>query len=531
MKRFLVCLVVLLLTVVNFDLLAKDGAGELVYWVPQFSEFKEINESDLLFFKKVLKDAEKQNVKAIICELDTPGGRVDVALRYLSLFAKSNIPIIVYLNPQGISAGMIIALGADKIAINPMGVIGDAMPLEMTVDGARPIVTPKEEQKTTEKPAEVTPKQEETPTLTPEVAEKSTPTKNEEKIKEETTPPNLEKMLEELFKKKQEGQNAENKRLADQKFLTVFFKILQVLAEKNDRPVEVIRATSDPYVVLTKEKHGIDHSNNSPLTLSAKEAKELKVVDFIARNQEELLEQLNLQNATVKIIKPSPIEQVIGFLSHGAISGILIALGLLGLFIEVKTPGFGVAGTLGILFLVLFFFGHIYSGASEWGPMVIFFVGLVLLLLEVFVIPGFGLVGILGIICMVVSFVGAFGWENINSAIQTVALALLGSVVAMIVLALYVLPKTSLFKHLSLSAVSGKVYQENQKINLAEDALIQQIGIAITPLKPNGKVIINGQIYEAISVMNFIEKDAKICVVGRNSFELKVANYQEVDNA
>lgn len=502
MKKIVFYLITLLLTINIFTLQAKD----IVYWVPQFSEFKEINESDLLFLKKTLRKAEAENAKAVICELDTPGGRIDVALRYISIFAKSNVPTVVYLNPQGISAGMIIALGADKIAINPMGVIGDAMPISIGFDGTTPIVAPKND----------------------EISE------NTEKIKESTEKSpadtnNLEKLIEDAITKKfsdksqQNDDSKELKQLADQKFLTVYFKILQVLAEKNNRPVEVIRATSDPYTKLNKETHGIDHKGKSPLTLSADEAKKLNVVDYIAKDKQDLLAQLNLVNAEVKTIKPTPFEQIIGFLSHGAISGILIALGLIGIFIEIKTPGFGIAGTLGLMCLVLFFLGHIYSGASEWGPMVIFFVGLILLLLEIFVIPGFGLVGILGLICIIASFITAFGFDRINTAIQTVGLALLGSIAAMILLAIYVLPKTSLFKHLSLNATSGDMKKEEAENAQIIHDLVGSCGIAATPLRPNGKIKINNQFYDAVSIMGFIEADTPVKIIEKTSFELKVA--------
>ena len=454
-----------------------------------------------------MKDAETNNAKAVICELDTPGGRIDVALRYISIFAKSKVPTVVYLNPQGISAGMIIALGADKIAINPIGVIGDAMPITIGFDGTTPIVENQENGA-------------------------SEPQIQQQPKKQEKTSEKLEDLIEEAISKNlKNSDKKELNRLANQKFLTVYFKILQVLAEKNNRPVEVIRATSDPYMKLNKATHGIDHNGKSPLTLSANEAKNLNVVDYIAKDQNDLLNQLGFADAELKIIKPSPFDQLIGFLTHNAISGILIALGLIGIFIEIKTPGFGIAGTLGLVALVLFFMGHIYSGASEWGPLVIFFVGLVLLLLEIFVVPGFGLVGIAGIICIVASFITAFGLEQINNAIQTVALALFGSITATILLAIYVLPKTSLFRHLSLEAVSGKTEDKNVFSGKNHSQMVGKKGVALTPLRPNGKIKIDNEIFEAISTIGFIEANTGIIVIEETSFELKVSPVSNTETA
>ena len=104
------------------------GSSNKVFYLPQFSEFEEISDGEMRFFRKTLQRAEKERARALILEMDTPGGSVETAFKYLSIMEKSSVPIVVYLNPNGISAGMIIAMGADRAAISPNGLIGDAMP-------------------------------------------------------------------------------------------------------------------------------------------------------------------------------------------------------------------------------------------------------------------------------------------------------------------------------------------------------------------------------------------------------------------
>ena len=133
------CGSILLSAAAQKTLFTEVPAEGTVYFVPQFSDFKEISSQDMLFLKKTLRRAEKNKVKAVIFEMDTPGGRIDVALEYVSMLLKSKVPTVAYLNPQGISAGMIIALAADRIAINPNGVIGDAMPIQIRPDGIKPV--------------------------------------------------------------------------------------------------------------------------------------------------------------------------------------------------------------------------------------------------------------------------------------------------------------------------------------------------------------------------------------------------------
>ena len=441
MNRWIFCLTAVLAMLTTAPRLR--GAAEPLEWpqnhsnkvffLPQFSEFESISENEMRFFRKTLDRAASERAQAVILELDTPGGSVETAFKYLSLLEKSSIPVIVYLNPNGISAGMIIALGADRVAISPNGLIGDAMPIETGLNGIRPITDRPRESAPEKAPGEKAPK-------APE--------------KDPAAPGSIEQILQEIRKLKESPANPlnqEDKQLAEQKFLTVFFKMLQVLAEKNHRPVKVIRAMADPYTVLEKKSDGIEHTKKSPLTLSAKEALQLKVVDMIAQNRTDLLKQLNLEHSELIIVERSPTEELGAFLALPALAGILLVIGLVGIFVEVKTPGFGVPGILGVSALTLFFLGHIASGASDWGPLVVFFVGLLLLALELFLIPGFGLVGLLGTGCVLGSFFWAFGWENIEISLRVITLSLLMAIVIMVVLAMYVLPKSRLFSKVSLN--------------------------------------------------------------------------------
>ena len=80
------------------------GSSNKVFYLPQFSEFEEISDGEMRFFRKTLQRAEKERARALILEMDTPGGSVETAFKYLSIMEKSSVPIVVYLNPNGISA-------------------------------------------------------------------------------------------------------------------------------------------------------------------------------------------------------------------------------------------------------------------------------------------------------------------------------------------------------------------------------------------------------------------------------------------
>ena len=478
------------------------GSSNKVFYLPQFSEFEEISDGEMRFFRKTIQRAEKERARALILEMDTPGGSVETAFKYLSIMEKSSVPIVVYLNPNGISAGMIIAMGADRAAISPNGLIGDAMPIAMGINGVKPV---------TDKP---------TDKKNPQSAEPAKQKAPEKKPEKKSDQQFAEELLKEIRKLRENPVSSEDKALADQKFLTVFFKMLQVLAEKNDRPVKVIRAMADPYTELYSKTDGIEHHKRSPLTLSAKEAKKLKVVDHIAENRHDLLNQLGLGNAEIVEVKRTATEEIGAFLATPALAGLLLVIGLVGIFVEIKTPGFGVPGVLGISALTLFFLGHIASGASDWGPMVVFFVGILLVALEIFVIPGFGLVGVLGILCILVSFFWAFGFENISTALRVVTVSLTAAIAVMIVLAIYVLPKTPLFRKVTLDAVLSS--EDGCQAQTADNSLIGASAVALTPLRPAGVIRIGSSRHDAASEGDYLEPGEEVIVTACNGFQLIV---------
>jgi len=532
-------------------------SGGVVYYVPQFSDFQEISVHEMLFLKKVLKDAENNNARAVIFEIDTPGGRVDVALKYVSILAKAHVKTIAFVNAQAISAGMILAMAADEIAINPGGTIGDAMPLQYTKNGIRPIVKkPKddntvkvdkisgknvaekslksviggckaEEKKELEKKLDTgdvgdenkqTEKVEDDKKKGRDLSRKNQDEKTMPKRRNEE---NFAEKLKNLMKdfndfKKQDNRDGEkiskeHKELVDQKFLTVFYKILQVLAEKHNRPVKVIRAMADPYQKLTLKEDGIEHSEKSPLTLSASEAKKLKVVDYICKTEDDVKNALGLANCKTEVIDKTPSFYFIYFLANPFVSGFLIVLGVLGLFIEAKTPGFGFPGGLGVICLGLFFVGHAGIGDSTWMPSAIFLLGIALIALEIFVVPGFGITGVAGILAIIAALLLAFGWDNFELAINTVGVSIIIATVGIFILSIY-LPKSSMMKRIALQTVhkSSDGFEAHPKPN---ENLVGIEGVAHSMLRPAGIAIFNSKRTDVTTEGDFIEKGERLRVI------------------
>ena len=97
-------------------------------------------------------------------------------------------------------------------------------------------------------------------------------------------------------------------------------------------------------------------------------------------------------------------EMLVRLLTNPIVSPLFMSLGMLGLFMEIKSPGFGVPGVLGLTCLSLFFGSHLLVGLADTTEILILFAGILLILLEILVIPGFGISGISGICLIFYSF-------------------------------------------------------------------------------------------------------------------------------
>lgn len=244
------------------------------------------------------------------------------------------------------------------------------------------------------------------------------------------------------------------------------------------------------------------------LTLSKDLAKKLGFSDFEANSIEEILKEFNLYSLEVLDIQYSLAEKIARFLTQSTIREILLIIGFLGLIIEATTPGFGVPGTMGLISLALFFGGHMIAGVGNWFYVGLFILGVVLLLIEIFLIPGFGLAGISGIILIFASiFFTLGGGERALYSIGVVAAILL----VLFVILLILFPRLPIWKKLGLKErlETEKGYTSYTKI----DELTGKEGTVLTTLRPAGTIEIDGKRYDAISIGEFIEKGAKIKVI------------------
>ena len=223
----------------------------------------------------------------------------------------------------------------------------------------------------------------------------------------------------------------------------------------------------------------------------------------------------------------SPAERIARFIC--SIGPLLLALGLLCIYIEFKTPGFGLPGITGGSLLVIYFFGHHVAGLAGFEEILLVMAGLVLIALEVFIFPGVGVLAVAGILCVVGGLVMGLvpyvpqtppGLHEIKSSITDYLTSALWELVItggiLLVgawLLAKILPKTSLYGALvlqkELTPQDGFV---SHTAALYAD-LTGRPGTAITLLRPAGTAEINGQRYDVVSNGGYIAAGTRIRVI------------------
>ncbi|HCY77939.1 MAG TPA: peptidase [Ignavibacteriales bacterium] len=297
-------------------------------------------------------------------------------------------------------------------------------------------------------------------------------------------------------------------------------------AERNGRPTDIAEGMVDERVVV---KGLVD--STKLITLTSEEAYKYKIADSVITNFSDMLAMFNLKNAEEVEVSSNWAEGVVRFLNNPIISSILIMIGFFGLMAEIKTPGWGVAGTTGLIALTLFFGSSYILQLASIVEILMFVIGLGLLLAEIFIIPGFGIAGISGIILIFASiFLSLLGskpfidMHDVSIAIIQLSGAMLFALLGIFLLAKY-LPKSSAFNKLVLSesekADKGFVSYPSEK------DLIGKTGIAFTTLRPGGTAEFDGKRVDVVADSEYINQGTKIKVLRVEGIKVVVTPIKE----
>lgn len=265
------------------------------------------------------------------------------------------------------------------------------------------------------------------------------------------------------------------------------------------------------------------------LTLTANQALELDYCDGIAENIDEIAYRyLQLTDYTIETYNATFYDEIKGFLTNGVVQAFLITIIVGGIYFEIKTPGLGLPTAIAITASILYFTPLYLQGYAQSWEVLVFVVGLILIVFEIFVVPGFGITGISGIFFVVAGLFLAlignihFDFKGIppyqfNQAVLTL-IAGLGFGVGLIIYMSSRIGKKGVFRKVALQADQEGYYS----VPMEPDALVGKTGFAATVLRPSGKVIIDGEYYDAVADKGFIDKGDEVIVRRYGSFQLYV---------
>jgi len=261
------------------------------------------------------------------------------------------------------------------------------------------------------------------------------------------------------------------------------------------------------------------------LTFTASEAIQHGYAEGTAETLEEVIGKLGIKEYVLKSYNPSGMDKVIGFLINPMISGVLIMIIIGGIYFELQSPGIGFALAASIVAALLYFAPLYLEGMAENWELIVFIVGVILIMVEIFAIPGFGVAGVAGIIAMITGLTLSlvdnvvfedpeFTGEGLGILMKSLSLVLV-AVLFGLILSLWATKKlltTTAFGNLSLKS-EQRIEEGFVGVETMQQSLVGDTGVAHTVLRPSGRVKINDKVYDAISEYGFIEKGEAVKVI------------------
>lgn len=246
------------------------------------------------------------------------------------------------------------------------------------------------------------------------------------------------------------------------------------------------------------------------------------------RSVEEIMDRLGYAGATRVDIRPLGAEQLAFWIT--TISPLLLMVGIVGLYIEFKTPGFGLPGIVGLSAFAVYFLGGYVAGLAglEWAAL--FVLGLILVGLELFVFTGTMIPGLIGMVLVLISILMAMAdlypggpvlpsLPQLRLPITQLLIAVCGAAVLIATLARF-LPKTAAYFALVSQGVSGgkAVAARVQEL----EGRLGQVGWAVSVLRPGGKAQFGETILDVRSQGEMISKGTAVRIIRRDGVEVVV---------
>jgi len=422
------------------------------------------------FIGRAIHDASKHENTLIVLDIDTYGGQVDAAFTIVDSILGAKAPTVAFVRSKAISAGALIALSANQLFMRPGTTIGDVAPLINTNEGPQ-MLGEKHQSPIRAKFRTLAHKN-----GYPEVLTEAMVT--EEIAVYEVTLPDTVIYLDSL--RIVNLDPAVKKQIKSQK--------------------KVVRA-GELLTMTEVEAHRYGFSRKTVNTIN------------------EMLQAMGHTEAAIVPIGKNWSENLVSLLA--TLAPVLMMFGFALIYIEMRTPGFGVPGIIGILCIALVFFGQYMVGLANHVELLLIVAGVLLLCLEVFVLPGF-FIGAIGLFMMIIGMALSFQsfvipspdlpWqtEALKRNILRFSLTIIGSLTLIIIFFKYFFERLGLVvKGPYLAATLGGAQADEDMVFVPK---LGDRGTALTPLRPAGKVKIGKEMCDVVTDGQFINNGTEVVV-------------------
>ncbi len=318
---------------------------------------------------------------------------------------------------------------------------------------------------------------------------------------------------------------------APEKIVSAMRSQMRALAESNGLEPEVAAAMVDEDI----EIDGVVESGKL-LTLTTEEAVEIGYAEAI-EDLDALLVELGHEGATVVTLELNWAERLVRFFSSSLVSPFLLSLGFLGLLIEIRTPTFGLAGTMGLISLGLFFGSNMIVGLAGLEDVLIVGAGLVLLGIEAFVVPGFGIFGVAGIVAILAGlYMSLLGniptmpdFTRAAWVLTSSMLLLIGSAWALI----RTLPSSSRLAESGIFLLAKTTSAIGYESAEVRSDLVGKHGTAITDLRPAGTALVGDERIDVVSESEWISAGTPVKILSAEGYRhiVRSVSEQEAEEA
>lgn len=489
LKRVVVlCISVFIFTTSMITAQEQSFSTGPVYVIPVNEE---IDQFLVVFLKRSIVKAREAKSPLIIFQLNTFGGRVDSALEITSLIGSVSWAETVAYIPSssggtGVSwsAGALISFSCDSIYMDAGTSIGAAAPVYQSAEGMV--------------------------------------------MAEEKTVSAVRGQMAALAEK-----NGYSRSIA----LAMVDSDVELFEVETDEGLRLLTPDEISEIERISGEKPVQGKLISPveklLTLTAGEMEKYGVSSATVSGQENLYETLNITGSSVIVLEKNQADWLVAFLSSAAVTSLLVMIGMVALYLEVTSPGFGIPGTLALICFAVVFSASTLIGNLGSLELLLFLVGVVLLLVEIFIIPGFGVTGISGIILILLALVLSrqdfvvpefvWQWDLFKKNLLFVSLSLVGSL-ALIGILMISLPHSRLFSRLVLSDSGGKgsVPGDLESLGQKNEISIGEKAVALTDLRPVGKAEFGSTVLVVQTDGEYIDKGSEVVVIRKEGLRLVV---------